>query len=171
MFYPYEVEREMEENRSSSFRVYTPRELSSIAPVALRSSAPRPSRGITFSGIMFLVGVAAAIGGSSWAAMRYVKSDFVATANAMETKPADAPAPPVSAAPPVVAASTTADPTPFTAPAQTSASAKISAKPKKGSRQARPATSSSSGAKGERPPPNPYDDIDKIDRAPTKPQP
>jgi len=51
---------------------------------------------------------------------------------------------------------------------QTSASAKTTARPKKGSRQARPATSSSA-AKGERPPPNPYDDLQNIDRAPTKP--
>jgi hypothetical protein len=162
--FPYQVEREMEDNRSSSFRVYTPRELS-IAPVALRSSAPPPSKGVTFSGMLFLVGVALAIGGSSWAAMRYVKSDFVATASAMETKaPVDAPPPPVvSAEPPPPAQPQTSAP-----PAQTSASAKTTARPKKGSRQARPATSSSA-AKGERPPPNPYDDLSNIERAPTKP--
>jgi hypothetical protein len=116
--------------------------------------------------MMFLVAVALAIGGSSWGAMRYVKSDFVGTAAANEIKapPATTDAPPPPADPPP-SASADPSPQPSTAPAQTSASAKITAKPKKdrGRRQAGQARP------GERPPPNPYDDLANIDRAPTKP--
>ncbi len=146
----------------TSYRVYTAHELRHMPQSALRASAPPPRTGISGSGIAFLLGVALAIGGASWAAMHYVKPDFVATANAMEVKvpppapangPAD-PAPSIAPQPQAVAP----------APPPTSASSKQLARPKKGRRQAHPRPSDSSA---EPVPPNPFDDLGKVDRAPT----
>jgi hypothetical protein len=150
----------------TSYRVYTAHELRHMPQSALRASAPPPKTGITGSGVAFMLGVALAIGGASWGAMHYVKPDFVATANAMEAKVSVPTAPGDPAAPPVFA---TVDPSPGATPAPppTSASSKQLAKPKKGRRQARPRPADSGSSTGESVPPNPFDELARVDRAPT----
>lgn len=65
----------------ATYRVYTPRDLSSIPPSTLKSHRS-PRSGLGWSGFFFLVVIGVMIGGSSYAALRVVKPDAHATTNA-----------------------------------------------------------------------------------------
>jgi hypothetical protein len=145
---------------SQSYRIYTARELDSIAPQALRPSAPPPKKGFSFSGVFFLIVLAATLGGATFGAQRFMDREAERQRATTKVDPPAAAATP----PPPPAATTLAPSVPVTADSAPPSSATTKPKPPLASsattvkkKPPKPAASGS-GAASEKPPPNPYDD-------------
>jgi hypothetical protein len=141
---------------SSSYRIYTARELDSIAPSALRPSAPPPKKGFSFSGFFFLVVLAATLGGATFGAQRFMDRQAERQRATKVDPPRAVAATPPPATTPASSVIVVTAPTEIAKPVASASTA--AAKKKAPAPAPKPATSASASASIEKPPPNPYDD-------------